>query len=230
MDNQDIKKLFPFEKPLTSRFRKNYVEYLALSILQYCYEGTYDGFEVQDAPDICDENKSVGIEVTEAVASKQAQIEGEFVKYRLESKLDEKERRKQIIENNGAKLDEMGLTYPVIDGDDEKQIFQNAIKKKMGKLAEYRKQGFEEIGLFVFYDEPPIPISLEALKSCFDEILNEYDDKYDMIYFGYSCGLIEYNILENVIQVRHIDRIDYNKLQYETRLKVEAQIQNKEHS
>lgn len=230
MDNQGIKELFPFEKPLTSRFRKNYVEYLALSILQYCYEGTYDGFEVQDAPDISDENKSVGIEVTEAVTSKQAQIEGEFVKYRLESKLEEKERRKQIIENNGAKLDELGLTYPVKDSDDEKLIFQYAIKKKMEKLAEYRKQGFKEIGLFVFYDEPPIPISLEALKNCFDEVLNEYNDKYDMIYFGYSCGLIEYNVLENVIQPKHIDRIDYNKLQYETRLKVEAQIQNKEHS
>lgn len=230
MDNQGIKELFPFEKPLTSRFRKNYVEYLALSILQYCYEGTYDGFEVQDTPDISDVNKSVGIEVTEAVTSKQAQIEGEFVKYRLESKFEEKERRKQIIENNGTKLDELGLTYPVKDSDDEKLIFQYAIKKKMEKLTEYRKQGFKEIGLFVFYDEPPIPISLEALKNCFDEVLNEYEDKYDMIYFGYSCGLIEYNVLENVIQAKHIDRIDYNKLQYETRLKVEAKIQNKEHS
>ena len=53
---------------------------------------------MQDAPDISDENKSVGIEVTEAVTSEQVQIEGEFVKYRLESKLEEKERRKQIIE------------------------------------------------------------------------------------------------------------------------------------
>ena len=230
MNNQDIKELFPFEKPLTSRFRKNYVEYLALNILQYCYKGTYDGFEVQDAPDICDENKLVGIEVTEAVTGEQAQIEGEFVKYRLESKLEEKERRKQIIENNGAKLDELGLTYPVKDGDDEKIIFQNAIKKKMEKLVEYRKHGFKKIGLFVFYDEPPIPISLETLKNYFDEVLNEYDDKYDIIYFGYSCGLIEYNILENVIQARRIDRIDYDKLQYETRLKIEAEIKNKEYS
>lgn len=230
MDNRDIKELFPFEKPLTSRFRKNYVEHLALNILQYCYEGTYDRFEVQDAPDICDENKLIGIEVTEAVTSEQAQIEGEFVKYRLESNLEEKERRKQIIENNGGKLDKLALTYPVKDGDDEKLILQNAIKKKMEKLAEYRKQGFKKIGLFVFYDEPPIPISLETIKNYFDEVLNEYEDKYDIIYFGYSCGLIEYNILENVIQARHIDRIDYNKLQYETRLKIEGIIQNKEYS
>lgn len=36
MDEEDLtKKLFPFKKPLTSRYRKKYVEFLALGILQY---------------------------------------------------------------------------------------------------------------------------------------------------------------------------------------------------
>lgn len=43
-------------------------------------------------------------------------------------------RRKQIIEENGAKVDELGLTYSVKNSDDEKLIFQNAIKKKMEKI------------------------------------------------------------------------------------------------
>ncbi|MDE5780027.1 MAG: hypothetical protein K2I03_00900 [Lachnospiraceae bacterium] len=223
MNSEDlINELFPFKKPLTSRYRKKYVEFLALGILQYCYGDTYVGFNVYDAPDIRDENKVVGIEVTEAVTKEEAQIEGEFVKYRLESRLEQKERRKQIIENNGAKVNELGLTYPVKDGDSEKLIFQDAIRKKMKKLASYRQQGFEKVGLFVFYDEPPIPIHLEELKNCFDEVLNEYRDKYDVIYFGYSCGLIEYDILLNSIQVQPIERNAYNKLQYEARLKVEA--------
>lgn len=67
-----------------------------------------------------------------------------------------------------------------------------------------------------------IPIRLEELKSCFDEVLNEYRDKYDVIYFGYSCGVIEYNILLNTIQAQPIERSVYNRLQYEARLKVEA--------
>lgn len=166
MNSEDlINELFPFKKPLTSRYRKKYVEFLALGILQYCYGDTYVGFNVYDAPDIRDENKVVGIEVTEAVTKEEAQIEGEFVKYRLESRLEEKERRKQIIENNGGKVSELGLTYPVKDGDSEKLVFQDAIRKKMKKLASYRQQGFEKIGLFVFYDEPPIPIHLEELKN-----------------------------------------------------------------
>ena len=62
----------------------------------------------------------------------------------------------------------------------------------MEKLASYRKQGFKKMGLFVFYDEPPIPIKLEELKECFDDVLKKYNDKYDVIYFGFTCGLIEY--------------------------------------
>lgn len=81
------------------------------------------------------------------------------------------------------------------DGDSEKLIFQDAVRKKMKKLASYRQQGFEKVGLFVFYDEPPIPIHLEELKNCFDEILNEY---------------------------RPIERNAYNRLQYEARIKVEG--------
>jgi len=221
-DKNLIKVLFPFEKPLTSRFRKKYVEFLALGILQYCYGNTYDGFNVYDAPDIRDENKLIGIEVTEAVTKEEAQIEGEYAKYRMESKLEEKKRRKQIIENNGAKIDELGLTYPVKDSDSEKLIFQDAIKKKMEKLESYRKQGFEKIGLFVFYDEAPIPIRLEELKDCFDKVLHRYDDKYDIIYFAHSFGLMEYNILTNEIQVIPIERSAYNRLRYDARVKIGA--------
>ena len=36
-DGDYIERLLLFEKPLTSRFRKKYVEFLALEILQYCY-------------------------------------------------------------------------------------------------------------------------------------------------------------------------------------------------
>lgn len=89
---------------MTWRFRKKYVEPLALGILQYCYKEKCDSFEVHDAPDISDGDKLIGIEVTEAVSDEQAQIEGEFVKYRLEGRSEQRERRKRIIENNGATI------------------------------------------------------------------------------------------------------------------------------
>lgn len=140
----------------------------------------------------------------------------------MESKLEEKERRKQIIEDNGAKVNVLGLTYPVKNGGDEKCIFQNAIKKKMEKLELYRNQGYQKVGLFVFYDEPPIPVKLEDLKDYFDEVMNEYNDKYDIIYFVHSFGLIEYDVLTNEVQVMPIKRSAYNKLRYNARVKIEV--------
>lgn len=221
MDDKKLnREIFPFKKPLTSRYRKKYVESLALGILQYCYKGKYDRFEVHDAPDISDGNRLIGIEVTEAVSDKTAQIDGEYVKYRLESRPEEKERRKQIIEDNGARIDKLGLTYPVKNGDDERRIFQNAIKKKMEKLESYRNQGYRKVGLFVFYDEPPIPVKLEDLKDYFDEVMNGYSDKYDIIYFVHSFGLIEYNVFANEIQVIPIEESDYNRLRYDARVKI----------
>ena len=44
-----LKGMFSFKKPLTSRYRKKYVEVLALSVLQYCYGDTYVRFNVYDA-------------------------------------------------------------------------------------------------------------------------------------------------------------------------------------
>ena len=43
----------------------------------------------------------------------------------------------------------------------------------MEKLESYRTQGYQKVGLFVFYDEPPIPVKLEELKDYFDDLFSE---------------------------------------------------------
>ena len=197
-DGDYIERLLLFEKPLTSRFRKKYVEFLALEILQYCYGDFYKKFNVYDSPDLCDKERVVGIEVTEAVTIEEAQIKSEFVKYRLENDNSKKERRRQIIENNGGRVEKFGLSYPVKNSKSEIVTFQNAIRKKMEKLSLYRCRGFKTLGLFIFYN-----------------------DKYDFLYFGYSCGLVYYDIVNSDIQVKIIDRSDYDKLMYAARIKTD---------
>lgn len=104
MNSEDLfNESFSFKKPLTSRYRKKHVEFPALGILQYCCGDTYAGFDLYDAPDISNENRLVGIEVTEAVTKEEAQIEGEFIKYRLESRLRERAQKTNNRKNNGAK-------------------------------------------------------------------------------------------------------------------------------
>lgn len=216
--------IFPFSKLLDSHLRKKSVENLALGMLQYCYGNTYDGFAIHDAPDISDDTKTVGIEVTEAIDDDVACINGEFNKYRLENNMETKERKKQIIEKHGGTIEEWGLSYPDTDSNFEKIIIQSALRKKMKKLPRYKKKGFKTIGLFIFLNGMPIPVRLETFKNYFDEVLNEYNEKYDIIYFGYSCGLMEYDVVKGNIQAQVINRADYDKLQYEARLKVEADI------
>lgn len=217
------KEFLLFDKPLTSRLGKKYVEYLALSILQYCYDGMYDELEASDAPDIRDRKGVIGIEVTEAITDDDAQIRGEFVKYQLKNNIERKERSKQIIEQRGARIEGGTLHYPVIDSNIEILAVQNAIKKKMKKLEEYKKKGFQKLGLFVYNNGFPAPMKLDHWKNCFDEVLCKYKKKYDIVYFGGSGGVIEYNVLQNDIQVRPIERSIFNRLGYETRLKIEKE-------
>ena len=218
---QNIAEPIPFRRPLTSRQRKYFVEHFALEILKYCFGHTYDSFFVSDKPDIQNGEKRVGIEVTEAITREEAQIDGEFAKYQFEKEKKAKERRKTIIEANGGKVDKLGITYPVKNSNIEKRIFQNAISIKMGKLASYKEQGFSKVGLFIYYDEPPIPFKIEELKLYYDEILNQYQEKYDLIYFVYPCGLVCYNVTEDNIYVIKIGRENYERLQYEARAIVE---------
>ncbi len=210
-------------KPLRSRDRKKYIENLALRILQYCYDGVYDEFELHDAPDIRNRKGTIGIEVTEAITDVDAQIDGEFVKYRLENNIERKERSKQIIEHRGAKLEDNTLSKLDTDSTIEILTIQNAIKKKMEKLKEYKRKGFQKLELFVYYKDLPIPMKLDHWKNCFDEVLCKYKEKYDIVYFGCSGGLIVYNVLQNDIQVRPIERSVFNRLGYETRLKIEKE-------
>ena len=221
-EKEQLQNTLPFNKPLTSRYRKKYVESISLNLLKYCYGNTYSEFYVDDAPDIQNKDKSIGIEVVEAITYEEAQIEGEFTKYRLQSNPRDEERSKQLIERNGAKIEEFGLSYPLKDSTGEILSFQCALRKKMGKLASYKSHGFDKLGVFIFYNESLIPIKLEDLKKYIDNVLNEYSDKYDFIYLGYSCGLIYYDILTGNIQINTIERTDYNQLQYETRQKVET--------
>ncbi len=50
--------------------------------------------------------------------------------------------------------------------------------------------------------------------------MNEYDYKYDILYFCCSDGLIEYDISLNYFKVKPIEWNVFYKLQYEARLKV----------
>lgn len=126
--------------------------------------------------------------------SRDAQIDGEFTRYRLSKKGEADQKRcKRIIGRNGGSLDELGIFYPPKTCEDELYVFQHAIRKKANKIQSYRTHGFTRIGLFVLYKEIPIPQSIDMFIKQLHSLQNGCDEQYDFLFLCYSCGMIWYD-------------------------------------
>ena len=204
-----------FTKPLDSKLHSTYIEQLSFSLLKHIFPETYSKFVLSDAPDLQAEDKSVGIEITEAVAPEIAQIDGEFAKLRFGKKAEhEIERCKRLIEKNGGEVDSIGLSYPVTNSKDEWSIFSNALKKKVKLLPSYRRKGFKKMGLFILFNEPPIPFDPKVAMERFAEIQKDSIDQYDFLLFGYRNGVIGYDFSNMSYELYTIaqDSFDYLSL------------------
>lgn len=212
-----------FKKPLDSKLQTMYTENLAYRVLKRCFPEQYKDLVQNDAPDLQIPDHSIGIEVTVAVSNKTAQIDGEFIKYRIgkESKA-EKDKCICKIENCGGTIESDVLSYPVIDRKDEQSLFYSAIQNKLKKLPSYREKGFKKIGLFMLYQQPPIP-PFDIEKDWFyyfDLAQEEYTDRYDFLYFCYPNGLLTYDFSSKDYK---INIIDYGELSKNARIHVELQ-------
>ena len=81
-----------FNKPLDSKLHSTYIEQLSFSLLKHIFPEISSKFILSDAPDLQTKDKSVGIEITEAVAPEIAQIDGEYAKLRFGKRRSMKKR------------------------------------------------------------------------------------------------------------------------------------------
>ena len=202
-----------FTKPLDSKLHSRYIEQLSFLLLKHIFPQISSKFVLNDAPDLQSKDKSVGIEITEAVAPEIAQIDGEYAKLRFEKKTEhDKEKCKRLIEKNGGEVDSIGLSYPVTNSKDEWSIFSNALKKKVKLLPSYRRKGFNKMGLFIFFNEPPIPFDPNVAMERFAEIQNDSVDQYDFLLFGYRNGVICYDFFNMNYEIYTIDQDTFDNL------------------
>lgn len=212
-----------FAKPLESKLHSKYIEQLSFLLLKHIFPEISSKLILSDAPDLQAMDKSVGIEITEAVAPKIAQIDGEYAKLRFGKKTEhEKEKCKQLIEKNGGKIDSIGLSYPVTNSKDEWNIFSNALKKKIKLLPSYKTKGFEKMGLFILFNEPPIPFNPKVTMERFAEIQKESVDQYDFLLLGYHNGVIGYDFSSMNYKVYTIDQDTFDNLSLYARKLVEG--------
>lgn len=125
-----------FEKPLDAKLRTKYIEQLSFSMLKHILPEFSSKFIWLDSPDLQTEDKSIGIEITEAMAPQTAQINGEHAKLRFGKNTEnDKKECLRLIEKNGGSVDSIGLSYPVVDSNTEWAVFSKALTKKVKTTA-----------------------------------------------------------------------------------------------
>lgn len=212
-----------FKRPLDSHLHKKYIEQLVYLLLEHIFPEFASTFDLLDSPDLQTKDKFVGIEITEAVSSKVAQISGEHTKllFGKTSEL-EKDKCKRKIEKNGGKVDSIGLSYPVTNSNEQWSIFSNAVIKKLELLPSYKEKGFKKMGLFILFDEPPIPFNPEIAMERFARIQSEYMHQYDCIFLGYRNGVIDFDFVEMKYEIHTIGAEAFDNLSLSARKIVEG--------
>lgn len=211
-----------FTVPLDSELHKYYYEFLACKLFEYCYPKSV-ALVCSDKPDLQTDDKSLGIEVCEAILTQDAIVSGEFTKYQF-GKKNARDRQQcvQKIESNGGKVDEICLTFPTHTLDDELENYKAIISKKIRKLPQYRAQGYSSIGLFIVCSSIPIPFKIDTLRGLFATAQQAGTDKFDYIWLSYPCGVLFYEESTKEIIIHKVNPQAYDEIAINARLEVEA--------
>ena len=62
------------------------------------------------------------------------------------------------------------------------------------------------------YDQPPIPFDFADSLEWFAEIQRKYHDNYDFLFFGYHCGIIQYDFKKMIFDTYRIGQSDFNNM------------------
>lgn len=111
------------------------------------------------------------------------------------------------------------LDAPDLQSDDKRIIVQNAIRRKTEKIQDYRSKGLQRLGLFVLYEEPIIPVRPDTLVTRFDTVQDDCNDRYDFLFFCYSCGIIHCDYWLQKFEIFPIDPSQYDKIAFQARVK-----------
>ena len=204
-----------FTKPLKSEEMKYYTEHFALAVLRYCFDG-YENWSVCDAPDLQSADRTAGIEVTELAISLNKAIVGDCLHYWETGDV----KYKNKAEHRGAKAGDMFYILPSVDSNDELSALETIFRKKLSKIARYKKRGFKKLGLIMVMDGLPIPATETYWADIVRVIQSGSPEKYDKVYFVYSSALRYYNCSAGETGCIHINKDDFSALEKYARAEI----------
>ena len=201
--------------PLEPRLRKKYNELLALAVLRYHWPEKYNDYIPEDGPDLQCTDGYKAVEVTEAVLTRDAIIDGNYDGYQRTFDLKKKEKRIKEIIKQGGTVDELGISYPPTNSAEEYSMIQDVITKKHKKIEQYKANGFESLELAVIMNSLMIPVSESKLRNllggpvyalrfesvflCNGRILFRYVHEHDSLdWFEMSSS--DYDCIKNIVR------------------------------
>lgn len=185
-----------FGHVLDSHLWKTSNEYTALATLKYCFGETFKHLKKAEAPDLQDVENSVAIEITDSVTPNDAQIIGEFTRLSQDITEEQKEKCRQKISQNGAKLLSDGMMAWRIRGPEtEKAEIINAFLQKLKKVSEYRRKGFAKIGLLINHEKLIFEETADDFPKWLTDAQEVYTDKYDFVYILHVEGILFYDFV-----------------------------------
>lgn len=159
-------------------------EYRALATLKYLFPQTYGSFTAGDAPDLQDEENSIGVEVTAAVPERDMKISRRFSQLCEENDGNRKTELISAIKKEDYSITEtpagLAAVSTIATSASEKAFIQSSITKKIKKLPQYQSQ-YKRVELAIILPEIPtsdaenhisawIADSLGCTKPAFDYI------------------------------------------------------------
>ena len=190
---------------LDSHFWKTSNEYTALACLKYCFGEKYRHLRKAEAPDLQDAEHSVAIEVTDSVTPNDAQTIGEFTKLSQVNSEKQKEKCREKISRNGARL----------LGDGMIAWKSRGTETERQEIIKYRKMGFANIGLLIYHEKPAFPETIDNFPEWLIDAQKDCADKYDFVYILHVEGLLFYDFAnreKSEIIIPHEDRLALGNL------------------
>lgn len=216
-----------FTNAIDSETSKKSCEYRVLATLRYLYSDMYNNMKNDDSPDLQDKVNNVGIEVTKSCNDKEMAASSAYYKLMRCDELEVIEEQRRIINKNNCSLIETddGTRHMLSFGTyyDEKNFFQNAIKKKLDKLDKYKKS-YEKVGLAILIEDIPCYEFIDNIKINIDEVYNNNNKFYDFIYVISSSFCIYYDINEEIYEKKELTKDESLKLKTIGRMTAEKEI------
>lgn len=155
----------------------------ALAILKYFFPSLFSDLFVLDAPDIQDKKKIWGIEVVRVSFEHESRLYSEIDQYdesiRDGDKIKENKYQDKILRDGGV-FTKNGVRVPLTSTSVEEDRFEYSFRKKLAKLPDYKRQGFVNMGLFMFHNEIPLQFTEpDDRMAWLNWIQNSYEEKYN---------------------------------------------------